>query len=1473
MSRVERNRAALAAFASLFAVLTVGVGWFGAPGAGAAEGGELVVQASLGAPTVTFLGASPQEAPGEAWATATGGRTLARYTDADGWETLAEPAAAAGGPIRLASGASAGRTTPAGGVVVAGTEEAEERETLVVRDPGGAPREAADATALLAGEELFGQVDGNRLLAATEEPGGKTGAYVVPGELHRVLHYDGSDWSEEQICLEAAPACEPAAEVQAVAIAAGEGQAWMLGREEGKGLELFHRQTVAGSPAWVLQPLGPSGTLGARFSQPEVEGVEIAPRLLGQPLTVTGKGVWVDAELHDGGGAHDATLYYDDAKGEATGSWCDLAQPALCQFPLESELPAGQGRSFAWPSGGSSYGTRAITGVGQGAIFSLEGSSFRRLTFVGGKAGAENGAALSSPEEGWLGATPPLQLTRNPEAARLQPWPLPLRLPLTAIAAAPEAAVGALGSEALAVGSEGQVARYVPGIGWEPESLLRSSGKRATPNLRGVAWPEPGRAYAVGDGAAVWRWQKATGLWQSDPTVPPNLARANLTGIAFDASDPTRGYIVGKQGVLLGFGREWTQQKLPEGVPSEANFTSIAFAGDEAIATWKLPVNRGGSAAYTGGVIVNSGSGWKVEAGVETALAGAIPQRVAGLPDGGAVIASLFSGEGRQSANGVVIERQGPGGEWQAAAGGSPGYPTALAAVRENGTVRAVISVVPPGAAEPQGDRELATDKEQFENTPPPGAPPLLTDPYPLPGAGTLLRQTAQGWRDEQHQSYPLPSHREGQTLYDLPVRPDPVLALLLSPNGGEGWAVGGETGTFVTSRAATIKTASAMRYGPAATPPSNAATAPIPAESGVAIFALGGHAQCAAACADYSDAGLGPERWLRAAVSRAATVPGMRAFLYAGPGVAAGEGAPLRDTLTGTAFAREEAAYAGRFPSGLPAYVAPAESDLDRSQTLATFQNAFAGFSAPLGSAPPPAGIVPVTTAGSTGGYYSFESTGSGGAVRVVVLDYAAQQLGDTQSCWLAQQLSSAHGSGLPAIVVGERDLAGLAPNAAADRAQTIETLVGLGAPAGCALPGPAGAASAYLFDYPEANRDYRLSSNGRSVPAFGSGTLGYVTPPGGNNTEFAGDSGFLTVSIDAKDYDASSGMAPVNVKLTPSLGSLALYAADGTLLRRSQPALFEALGRRPVAGSGCQGANAPRICEFLSPGQYTAIPSQCNGPNCATSLYPEYTFTSSEPDIADFVEPEPGSTNPRNVYLVKNKPVLDPHSGLLCAFNAGTTTVTVTTGGLSYSQKVTVQAGSVQRPCGTTPLRNVHGAEASPGLPLQPALGGNPSPNPSFPPPPPPATPSAAPSPLQAPPPAHAPAPAPQAPAAPLIPVPAQAALPLVAIVPPPPLPAVQPTPPSGTSQVNAVEREEEEEEAYDMVSQMSALPSRGPSTIAHPAYAVSSEGDDGGLPPFVPALLLVAAAAGAAGIGGRRRPRPRPAFDPINPSRRYR
>jgi hypothetical protein len=1483
--------------------------------AGAEGGGQLVAEPVLGATAAgvrQLFGPSPLEAPGEVWGVgeaAAGRAHIVRYTEASGWEAVADPVDGTGATTPLSASAipltaTAGRTTPAGGVVTVAALGDTERspEELIVRDPGGPLRAVPPPPApplpaepvLKENEQLF--LDGSHpkvLLTAVEEASGKTGAFVVPNPGNKlntgVLHYDGVEWTRERICLVPEPECQtksiPAGFAVLAIEAAGPGQEWMLARQlgQGEGIVLLRRE----AGAWRKQPLlGPLGAIFAR-QNPTVGGVEatIGAREHGQPLTVTSKGVWVDATVTVGAQESDATIYYDagegDARaGEVTGSWCDLpestpepARHEICQFPLGSDLPSGEGRSFAWPGSGAEgdFGTRAITGIGQGAILIFENGGFSRIP-LSGNGGGSAGAALSAPDQGWLG--PSYRLTREPAPSGLQPWPVPFRRPLLAVAPQPGVTVGALSSQALAVGSAGEVARYVPGVGWQPESLLTGSGSRSTPNLRGVAWPLPGFAYAVGDEGAMWMWRASTGLWEADPGAPPNLIRGNFTGIAFDPEEPEWGYAVGKQGLLLRYGKQWTQDPLPAGLSPEINITSIAFAGHEALATWMLEVPPGKGQSlpeYTGGLIVNNGSGWRVEEGAATALSeievgtrGFAARRVAALPDGGAVIAGLHGG---------VIEREAAGAPWHAVPGPLVGYPSALAAVREGGQLRAVISIG-------QSPFEEATDLAQALGQPPAGQAPLLTEPYPLPESGFLIRQTANGWQDEERQAYPAPPPPTDQKPFtgiqqDLPREPDPMLALLVDPDGSQGWAVGGQTGETATKEfgpylSEGLQTAAVMRYGSAAAPPSNAAEVPIATAADEATFAIAGGAQCAGSCADLANTGIGPEVWLRAAVARAASIPGLGAFLYVGGGVSS------RLDLTKVSrneFAEEEAAYARRLDSeagSLPVFAAPSETDLYES-SLTSFGAKFSGFASPLGIAPA-TGIVPVSVGerGSGNYSYSFDSypPSAAGPVRVIVLDYSTAPLSAAKQCWLARQLALAKEAAHPAIVVGNRPVG-------SDLG--LQQLLVTGADSACPEAEP-GVASAYFFKTEGNNTTSKVSWGQATIPAFGTGSLGYLAVPNTSRQGYLPASGILLASVAVASRSPSTNVAPVSVRLIPSIGSLAINARDGTLLRRSQTALFEALARRPIAGDTCEGAVGDP-CLPTSPDPYLQIPARCvnghgySGTPCAAEIPPEYRFSSSRPDIADFVEVDPNSTNPRAVFLNgSGKPVPDPTSGLLCAFNSGTTTVSVETGGLSYSVPVTVQKGSVQRPCGTVPRTDLVAPQPPvPAAPPPPPAGQPPfkSPSSSLPPPQPPApTPVQAPTPLPQPVAKPAPKPPPAPIPAPFF-APAPTLTPLVVIVPPPPAPSVQPTPPSGTSPVTqpatSPEPEEEDEVAFDVVHHMAALRHSKRAPVVS-----SSSGSEGSrvLQYGLPALILLAAIAAAGGV--RRRRPPQLAYE-ISASRR--
>ena len=128
-----------------------------------------------------------------------------------------------------------------------------------------------------------------------------------------------------------------------------------------------------------------------------------------------------------------------------------------------------------------------ITGLGEGVSLRLEGSEFVRVLTLGASeapndVGGTFGAAYSNPDEGWLGNERlPVHVTLNPAPDMLSPYPVPFRYALTAVAPQPGAAVGSLGSQALAVGDQGEVARFVPGEGWQPESLLSAGGGVAPP--------------------------------------------------------------------------------------------------------------------------------------------------------------------------------------------------------------------------------------------------------------------------------------------------------------------------------------------------------------------------------------------------------------------------------------------------------------------------------------------------------------------------------------------------------------------------------------------------------------------------------------------------------------------------------------------------------------------------------------------------------------------------------------------------------------------------------------------------------------------------------------------------------------------------------------------------------------------------------------------------------------------------------
>ncbi len=509
------------------------------------------------------------------------------------------------------------------------------------------------------------------LIAPLEEAGGRAGALVVPvneegsGVEDGVLHWDGSHWTREPIEIPSRPAKKTSA-------------CWRSARAHRRTLGCWASclqlhttprarwRCFAAELGWRGRPDLAAGRSGARrrgrspanrsrCPSPKthgpftVPGTGEPPTVLSQILTVTSEGVWIDglnARTSRPPRRCSSSPKALDG-GSVIASWCQLPVGSApgrtpCTHELPEPLPTGPSRSIAWanPSTPEGLGERVITGLPEGVSLRLEGTSFTRVLALGGSnppndVGGTFGAAFSNPREGWLGqAELPVHLTLHPVASRLTPWPTPFRHALIAIAPQPGAPIGSLSSEALAVGDQGEVARYEPGKGWLPESLLGPGGRRATPRLRAVAWPTPNRAYAVGDLGQMWLWRAETGLWEPDPATPFNF-RGNLLAHRLRPEQP-RTWLRRRPGRrAAGLRQDLDPGSAPAQVaPGRRSPRSRSPARRRSPPTTCSP-NPPPTTTSAACSSTTAPAG-EVDEGAATAMGQNVPWAVAGLPDGGA---------------------------------------------------------------------------------------------------------------------------------------------------------------------------------------------------------------------------------------------------------------------------------------------------------------------------------------------------------------------------------------------------------------------------------------------------------------------------------------------------------------------------------------------------------------------------------------------------------------------------------------------------------------------------------------------------------------------------------------------------------------------------------------------------------------------------------------------------------------------
>ena len=708
------------------------------------------------------------------------------------------------------------------------------------------------------------------------------------------------------------------------------------------------------------------------------------------------------------------------------------------------------------------------------------------------------------------------------------------------------------------------------------------------------------------------------------------------------------------------------------------------------------------------------------------------------------------------------------------------------------------------------------------------------------------------------------------ETAPDGALKPDPVLAITADPSGNHGWAVGGYAGTVdaakqgtteaLSVRSAGWQTAAIWRYdigGGAAAPALQSSTPYLPAEESTVSFAFFSSPTCFGSCS--ATVGAQPDVNLSSAATQIASFaaqPGGPSFVVSGGDVRT-EAAQQYETSAGGA----DLAHISELLSplgALPVFSAIGPRDYTEGEHLREGQawgEAFAESSPPFGSGVPAGAITPIsseapTVNGDTHRYYSFDAHQNGGTLRVIVLDNSQGSLAQSAAAdgqpagaelsWLegqitqAQQEEQAIGQHIPIVVVSALPLRNFARTADGDAIASLLARRGVAA----------------VFSGNPTQRDERRlipefpRPGEPQIPEYEGASLSYQQP--GNNGVLWYDAAINTQTGQLTVY----GVAVVN--------QLALKPLNGLNVARSQTLQFEAVARRPAGSLATVSEQNP-----LAPGfeNYVAMPVS----GCSQCVSPAYGFASSEPQVGDFVEASgPGSPFPK--LNGSGHPIPSSTSGLFCAYNAGTTVVSVTTGLLTYTLPVTVEAGDFGPPCGTVPDVNSSpvvtiftartgarnpGAAAPPPPPVSPAGGALPA-NILAPPPV-----AAAPAPVppppplaKVPPPPHPPAPRPPVEPTPLPPAESFTAAPALV---PTPTPPVEPIPPGASGYAQSPSAAERKEKAEKEASE-SAFTLRRP--VVRPGIETPSE------PAwFYWGLGLSVLLAMMLSARGLRRPRARP------------
>ena len=256
---------------------------------------------------------------------------------------------------------------------------------------------------------------------------------------------------------------------------------------------------------------------------------------------------------------------------------------------------------------------------------------------------------------------------------------------------------------------------------------------------------------------------------------------------------------------------------------------------------------------------------------------------------------------------------------------------------------------------------------------------------------------------------------------------------------------------------------------------------------------------------------------------------------------------------------------------------------------------------------------------------------------MRVIVIDNSAGSLEasdphqnppEAQRPWLHSGARGARAAGIPAIVIGSRDLNSRfnpALNIATDADQTARR-PGRGRRLRLLLRAPRG--------------EPRLPHSGggaATIPAFGTGTLGYRSPPATRSHRqpdslFGDRASCSPRSTSRAARSRTTNRAPVTRAADP--GDRRPVAAGGRRHASAPQPPGAVPGPRPPPDRGRSLGRASSSDGNASPpgsDPYTSLPPvPCLVAGCSTRVRPEYQFHSSDPDIGDFVQQDPQLDQP---------------------------------------------------------------------------------------------------------------------------------------------------------------------------------------------------------------------------------------------------